>query len=177
MRPSPTRASRSGDAGRPEQSLPAATGSAPIGASRRHVRRLVRRSHVVGTIVVAVAVAAMLLILLWAGVGHPSPSAAGPGDAVKAARWAANRGHYAEANRHLSKAMLALAERHHADLVAVWDMETHGGQIRRITIDKTTVRGGDALVDYTITFADGTTATDTARLVRENGAWKEAPAP
>jgi hypothetical protein len=147
--------------------------SRPQQAAVPQERIRLRRPVFAGAIVVAAIAATMLL--LWTGTSHPSRSTADPGDVVKASRWAANRGHYTEANRHLSSAMLALAEQQHVDLVAVWDAVTHGGQIRSITIDKTRVRGGDAWVDYTITFADGETEMDTTRLVREGGAWKEAP--
>jgi len=149
-----------------------ALSGASLEASQRHAHGRRRRSVAVALVafVVLTAVAFAVLVPLRAGGSH-----SGPGDVVRAARLAANQGRYTEANRYLSKAMLALARQQRVDMVAVWDWETRGRQLRSVTILATTLRRHDALVAYTITYADGITRTDTTRLVREDGQWKEAP--
>jgi hypothetical protein len=118
--------------------------------------------------VVLLAVAAPITVLTL----RSGPTS--PGEVLKAAHLAANAGRYAEANRHLSQAAIAAYQQQGVEPQAAWDRATHNGQIRSIQLLETTIRGEGAVVRYTVTFNDGTSETDSTRMVKEDGDWKES---
>jgi hypothetical protein len=118
---------------------------------------------------VAVLTLVAVVVLLLRGGGGASP-----GEVLKTAHLAANAGRYSEANGYLSSSVVEAARSSGVDLQAVWDQATHNGQIQRLELLSSQVRGEGAIVQYQVVYRDGSSETNATRMVQERGRWKES---
>ena len=104
---------------------------------------------------------------------------ASPSEILRVTFQAANAGHYAEAEKHLTAKALAQMHGMLAKLaggpIKLWDGWTKGRTLEKIEILKEEVHGNKATVRYRFHYKDGTSKDDDDDFALEDGEWKFLP--
>ena len=134
-----------------------------------------------GALVLLTCVMLAIVVVMW----RQRPLSAG--ETVRRAYLAANAGNYSEANRALSTEMIQALNSPlglwSGGSKGMWDRITRGGQIERVEIVETTVRGEGGTVHLRVFYRAGArplTADDPGgnpreaieTVVREGGRWR-----